>query len=484
MIKKIYLILVTLTWLLSSCNFDREKEHFKALVNDSATSLIIYDINIIDVTNGNILPNKTIFIKGDSIAKITDTYPFEDNIDSLRLVNGSSKYIIPGLWDMHVHTYGYKSFKQLEIPLYIAFGVTGIREMLGDAVDLKLKDSINQGTLLGPKMRVGQFVNGYSHYTNTPQDLIITNKDQVNTTIDSLFRLGFDFIKTYDNIKEDVYKAIHKKAAELDFEVSGHIPLTVKTQDAIQLGHKTIEHAMGLELGSSYKEDSLRSEYSLMLRSIDSTSTMEEEIAIFRRSEVDAITSIDLEKRNALFQSLAEKELWVVPTYIYQYLVSYPNANSIVNSTAMQYLPKSRINFEEVKEMWNPTGKLEATIAYRLSYLKDMQDAGVGILAGTDTPFGFSLHHELFLFVEHGLTPLQALQTATINSAKYLNQSDVLGSVEDGKIADLIILNENPLIDIHNISDINSVVLNGKLFDREKLNEMLSDVKEIVDKMN
>ncbi len=221
-----------------------------------------------------------------------------------------------------------------------------------------------------------------------------------------------------------------------------------------------------------------------MLRNIDSTSTMEEEIAIFRRSEVDALTNIDIEKKDSLFHLLAEKKLWVVPTYIYQYLVSYPNSNNLVKSPEIQYLPKNQINFEEVKEMWNPTGELEATIAYRLSYLKDMQNAGVGILAGTDTPFGFSLHHELFLFVKHGLTPLQALQTATINPAKYLNQSDVLGSVEDGKIADLIILNKNPLIDIHNISDINSVVLNGKLFDREKLNEMLSDVRKKVDNLN
>lgn len=482
--KKIYLIFVTLTWLFSSCNIDKEKEHFKALVNDSSTSLIIYDINVIDIINGIVLPNKTIFIKGDSIAKITDTYPIETDIDSLKLVNGTSKYIIPGLWDMHVHSWQGKYLKDIEIPRYIAFGITGVRELSGSSSMLALRDSINNGLISGPKMYVSQFVNGFSTWTNLPSDLILNNQDSINHVVDSIYSLGFDFIKTYDNLDEKVYKAIHQRAIELDFEVSGHIPLSVKTEDAIQLGHKTIEHNMGIELGSSVIEDSLRKAYSEMVQKLSAKSKMEEEVGIFIRSEVDVLSSINIERREKLFKSLADKNTWVVPTFIYQYIVSYPYQNSLANSPNLKYVFKSQTKFEEEKKLWNPDGELEATINYRLSYLKEMYNAGVGILAGSDTNFGFSLHDELFLFVENGLSPLEAVQTATINPAKYLNKTDKLGTVEEGKIADLIILNKNPLIDIHNISDINSVVLNGELFDREKLNEMLSDVKEIVDKMN
>lgn len=482
--KKLYISIAFFIFLFSSCNVDLEKESFRALVKDPSTSLIIYDINIIDIIHGDVLQNKTIFIKGDSIFDITESYLLEQEIDSAKLIVGTSKYIIPGLWDMHVHTNGKGSFKEMEIPRYIAYGITGIREMLGDVVDLKWRDSINQGSLIGPKMRVGQFTNGFSVYTDSPQDLIITKKDKVETTIDSLYDLGYDFIKVYDNLQEDVYKAILKKAAALDFEVSGHIPLGVKTKDAILLGQKTFEHSLGIELGSTQKEDSLRTIYRNLLSKMDSNTTMEEEIAIFRRSETDALTSVNPEKREALFQTIKKKESWIVPTYIYQYMVSYPTSNSLINSPEMQYLTKNQVNFSDDKEMWNPTGELEATINYRLSYLKEMHDAGVGILAGTDTPFGFFLHHELFLFVENGLTPLQALQTATINPAKYLNMTESLGTVEEGKIADLIILNENPLDDIHNISDINAVLLNGRLFDRDTLDNMLSEVKMAVDELN
>ena len=483
--NKIYFAIIALLLLLISCNIDREKEDFKNLTNDPSVSLIIQNINIIDVTDGDILPNKTIFIKGDSIFKITETYQIESNVDSLKFIEGTSKYIIPGLWDMHVHTRGEGSFKEMEIPRYIAHGITGIREMMGAPMDLKWKDSINQGTLVGPKMHIGQWVNGYSVYAaNTSYELLISSPDDAITKIDSLYRFGYDFIKVAENLQEDVYKTILKKASALDFEVSGHMPLMVKTEDAVEMGHKTLEHSMGIELGSSPKEDSLRNVYRNLLNKIDSTTTMQEEIAIFRRSEVDALSSIDIEKMASLFELIKKKNSWIVPTYIYQYLASYPTSNSLINSPEMQYLSKDQANFSEDQEMWSPNGELKKTINYRLSYLKEMHDAGVGILAGTDSPFGFFLHHELYLFVEYGLTPLEALQTATINPAKYLNMTESLGTIEEGKIADLIILNENPLNDIHNINDIKAVLLNGKQFDRGKLDKMLSDVKERIDKLN
>lgn len=478
---KIYFAYALFLSLITSCNIDREKENYKILIGDASISSIIYDINIIDINNGAILPNKTIFIKGDAIFRITETYPIEHEIDTTKLFIGTSKYIIPGLWDVHVHTRGEGSFKEIEIPRYIAHGITGIREMGGAPIDLGWKDSINQGTLIGPKMRVGQWVNGYSVYASSPPyDLLISNIEEANTKVDSLYRLGYDFIKVAENLQEDVYKTILIKASELNFEASGHIPLMVKTEDAIQWGQKTLEHSMGIELGSSPKEDSLRGIYRDLLNNIDSTTTMQEEIGIFRSSELDAITSVDLDKRDALFKMIIKNKSWVVPTYIYQYLVSYPDANSLIDSPGMQYLSKSQVNFSEDQEMWAPNGELKKTIDYRLSYLKEMHDAGVGILAGSDSPFGFFLHHELFLFVEYGLTPLQALQTATINPAKYLNITKSLGTVEEGKIADLVILNKNPLIDIHNIEDINAVLLNGKLFDRETLDKMLLDVKKAV----
>lgn len=481
--NKLYISFVWLVLFLTSCKTNDQKDVFQSLTSDPSISQIIYNINIIDITNGDILPNKTIFIKSKSIFRITDTFLIEEEVDAVKLVDGTSKYIIPGLWDMHVHTRGEGSFTELEIPRYIAHGITGIREMSGAPMDLAWKDSIKQGTLIGPKMHVGQFVNGYSVYANSFYELLLSDTNQVDTAIDSLHSLGYDFIKTYDNLKEDVYKAILQKAAVLDFEVSGHVPLTVRTEDAIEGGQKTLEHSMGIELSSSPKGDSLRNGYRNLLNEIDSSTTMQEEIAIFTRSEVDAIASIDLEKRDALFQLLKRKNTWIVPTYIYQYLVSYPTANTIVNSPEMQYLGKGHIDFSEDQEMWSPNGELEETINYRLSYLKEMYDAGVGILAGSDSPFGFFLHHELFLFVEHGLTPLQALQTATINPAKYLNMTDSLGTVDEGKIADLVILNSNPLIDIHNINDIDAVSLNGKLFNRARLDIMLSDVKNVINEL-
>jgi imidazolonepropionase-like amidohydrolase len=217
------------------------------------------------------------------------------------------------------------------------------------------------------------------------------------------------------------------------------------------------------------------------IAAVDDSTSEDERVAIWNDSEWQTADTIDPAKQAALFAHLAAHETWVCPTLIVQKMVSYSEAPEIATNPLYRFLDPWSRDPVGVADEFDPERRLRALHDHRLAVVDDLQEAGVQILAGSDTPGGFTLHWELELFVESGLTPIEALRTATINPARYLERENDHGTIEAGKFADLVLLRRNPFDDIRNTMEIEIVVLKGSVLDRAELDEMLEQVQHDAD---
>ncbi len=199
-------------------------------------------------------------------------------------------------------------------------------------------------------------------------------------------------------------------------------------------------------------------------------------MALFVRSEWEPLEDLDPASCDALFAHLAAHDTWVVPTLVFQRMISYPDDPAVADDPNVRYLHPDDRDPQAPADKYGPDRPLRPIYDHRMKVIPQLHRAGVGILAGTDTPGGFALHQELEIFVESGLAPLDALRTATINPARYLGREGDLGSIENGKLADLVLLRANPLEDIGNTQMIEAVVFRGHLLERGNLDRMLEQL--------
>ena len=457
-------------------------------------TLAVSSVNIVDVEHGEILENRTLLINTDRIVDIVDHTEFHA-IEGVDTIDGSDLYAMPGLWDMHMHMVNdvyepvpwdfhtpspdSKDQREIYLPIFLAFGVTGTRELSGGVASLELREKIRNGELLGPHMFVGSpLLDGAYPIWPDAAVIAIDGPENAREWVTQLHAQGFDFLKTYNLLSTESYRALHERAKELRMEVSGEIPISVSLWEAAELGHRTIEHLTGVEFACSGREDELRTAYvsRIELRNADPESDDAEEI--WRRSEWEPFESIDPERCIELYRYLAEQGAWVVPTLQVQFMISHGDQSQIVNNPNLKYLSKWDRDIEAIAEEYDPEHRLRSLHDYRMTVIDDMYHAGVPILAGSDLPGGFYLHEELVRFVEGGLTPVEALRTATIEPAKYLGRSDELGSIRPGKVADVVLLRANPLEDIRNSQEIEMVIFQGQVLKRPKLDELLKQLEE------
>jgi hypothetical protein len=312
-------------------------------------------------------------------------------------------------------------------------------------------------------------------------DAAVIAIDGPQTARDWVTRLhaqGFDFLKTYNLLSAESYRALHERAKELRMEVSGEIPISVSLWEAAELGHRTIEHLTGVEFACSNKEDELRAAYVSRIESRNADPESDDAKEIWNRSEWEPFESIDPERCIELYRFLAEQGAWVVPTLQIQYMISHGEQPEIENNPNLKYLSKWDRDIEAIANEFDPEHQLRPVHDYRMTVIGDLHRAGVPILAGSDLAGGFYLHEELQRFVEGGLTPVEALRTATTEPAKYLGRSDELGSIGPGKIADVVLLRANPLEDIRNTQEIEMVIFKGQALERSKLDEMLNQLED------
>ena len=289
--------------------------------------------------------------------------------------------------------------------------------------------------------------------------------------------MGADFIKVYSNLRPKVYFAIADESRKLGIPFAGHVPAAVVLEEAADAGQKSIEHLIGVAVALSSERKSIEEAYE--------SSSPAERMALLAR----VIDTFDPALMAPLFNRFKKNGTWQSPTLTVKRNMAYLRERPELDRERLEYLPAFFTSSWEAKN--HPYYKTLAdedwlieqrNFEHSKMLVGEMSRAGVKIIAGTDVlnPYcfpGFSLHDELQLLVESGLTPMQALQAATKNAAEFSNKLDVLGTVEEGKIADLVLLDANPLIDISNTTQISTVIFDGRVNSREMLDEMLESVK-------
>lgn len=401
--------------------------------------LVLTHANIIDMIGAKLKPDMTLIIVGNRIVSISKSGKIRVPKDA-QVINATSKYIIPGLWDMHVHL-GEEDFdKNFYLRLFIANGITGIRIMEGAPEYHLWRIEAQKGTLLAPRMIIASQVFGFSNLSNM-------SESQALEEVRKAKQEGADFIKVHDNLSRSSYFALIEKAKLFGLPIEGHTPGSITAEEASQAGQKSIEHLTGLEPAES-----------------DST-VAEKWFAAFKKNQT-----------------------WQCPTLIMRHNYALLNDTSFVGDPRLKYVKpswKARwVRMTKEAETWSAgeAEKRKGIIRKEDALVGKMQKAGVGILAGTDdaNPYvfpGFSLHDELALLVKAGLTPIEALRAATYNPAKFLGLLNLLGTVERGKLADLVLLDASPLENISNTKKIAAVITNGNYLGREALDKMFADVE-------
>lgn len=393
------------------------------------------------------------------------------------MIDATGQYLIPGLWDMHVHSaFGdwFPGGRDIILPLFIANGVTGTRDMGGDTpILLEWRKEIADGRIIGPRMVIsGPMLDGYlpDGKLRFPSSVAITTPASAVAAVDLLKTQGVDFIKVQSVISHDAYLAAAAEAHRKALPIVGHVPDKVRIAEVVEAGQKSIEHLMGIFEGCSKEEDKfIKGEGSLKL----------------------LLTTQDQQTCDSLIKLVSQNQTWQVPTLAWQRGGTFLDQRDLKHQPLDKYVPAywRDVTWRHFTEQMmpdllrDPLELRQDYFARNLQMVGAMHRAGVPFMAGTDTAPGvyimpgFSLHDELANFVEAGFTPMESLETATSNPAKFLGKEGSLGSVEPGKIADLVLLSANPLKDIRNTQKINAVVADGRLFDRVALNQILASVE-------
>lgn len=486
--NNIYILILCI--LLASCQSEK--------IELDAKERAIQNVTIINVKDGQVQTNMTVIIRDKHIHTIgkTDTLKL---VNSDKIVDGTGKYLIPGLWDMHVHMINEPYSRNVFYPLFIANGITGVRVMAADCYEpceepnmtikqhRNLQAEIIDGQLLGPKSILGSYyVNGV--FRGESSVLKPGNELHGRELAQVLKERGVDFIKIYSKLNPETYYGIAEEAKKLDLNFAGHVPLSLNSIHISNSGQSSIEHISdNLFLDCSTLENKLRTQLLDMFGEENN-----DPITNINALHLEMIEAFDSLKCHEIYNAFKKNNTWIVPT-LRLYEVYNPKNIDWNQDPNIKYMPKEEYDYflndydSIMRNFWGPfIPKLKFK---RNQIIAELNTAGVGLLAGSDVGelgliYGFSLHEELISLQNAGLTSLETLQTATLIPAKYQDATDSLGTVEQGKIADLILINENPLEDIKNTQEIEAVFTNGKYFSRKDLDSLLLSVENYIKNEN
>jgi imidazolonepropionase-like amidohydrolase len=384
-----------------------------------------------------------VLITGDRITALGKTGTLKLPAGA-RIVDATGKFLIPGLWDMHVHI-GSKS----ALPLFIANGVTGVRAMDGDPEYHQWRKEVAAGAVVGPRMVIASGVfDGPQTYFD--YHIKVGAAAEAREAVRKAREDGAEFIKVHDLLPREAYLATLDEARKLGLPVAGHVPAAMTPEEVSDAGQASIEHLTRMDDLSLDGKGGARTA--------------------------------------ALFTRFQRNHTWQCPTLVMTRNYTLLANPSLAADPRLRYVPPRR------KEGWRRMndGSLSVRewMARKQLYRKRqalvgaLQRAGVGILAGTDlaNPYlipGFSLHDELALLVEAGLKPMEALQAATRSPARFLGRAKEMGTVQQGKLADLVLLDADPLVDIRNVTRVRAVVADGRFYDRAALDRLLSQAEAV-----
>jgi predicted amidohydrolase len=490
--KRLFCELLILIWFLpSSLNAEPK----------STASIALTHVTVVDTRGGPSASDMTVIISGDSITDITKSADARLP-KTAQTIDARGKFLIPGLWDMHVHMFlSGADFGDTtpnlgrDLTLFLANGVTGVRdtgaarEYFSSYIESKRRGETPARLDVFPRIvAAGQIIDGEPPYIRGAM-IAVKDADEARKAVDFDRQQGADFIKVYSYMSRDAYFAVASETKKLSLTLAGHVPYAISAGEASDAGQKSFEHADGLLIAASSEEQEIRkSILDKALRSHDS------ELAAYELYWIDEyyrpIRSYSEAKAATLFAKLVRNGTFVDPTLIIARALILRDEEQRTGDLTARYWSAAtrdawRKFMQEVEWPADDVPKVKEAYARMLPLMLDLQRAGVGLLSGTDEGVafvvpGFSLHEELAIFVEAGLTPLQALQTSTLNPARYFHREHELGTVEKGKLADLVLLDADPLLDIHNTRKINAVVANGTYLSRASLDKLLSDLATAV----
>src|SRR6266511_1504377 len=395
-------------------------------------------VTVIDATGAAPKPDMTVVIAGDRIVALDSSAKL--NLPSnAQVVDATGKFLIPGLWDMHIHLDDNEMWpimpsredKEKVFPLLIANGVTGVRDMAGSLEQLQQwKQKIALGQMLGPRIvAAGPFVDGPS--PRWLGSFSVSTEAEAREAVRSLHRRGADFIKVYSRLPRPAFFGLADEAKKLGVVFVGHVQDLVSAAEVSDAGQKSMEHMDGIMLACSTEEEAFRRE--IERGYAERTETIDPLV----RGNPKVLNTYSQEKCASLFARFVSNGTWQVPTLYNEWRHAHTTDRALMDDARIHYYPKP------FREYWK----------------------------------GVSLHDELKVFVQAGMTPMEALQTATLKPARYLGMTDAFGTVELGKVADLVLLDANPLDEISNTQKISAVVVNGRLITKSELRQMLADAE-------
>jgi imidazolonepropionase-like amidohydrolase len=444
-------------------------------------------VNVVDVVSGSVVRDRSVILDGDRIVAVTAAITAADaSPATAKIVDGHGKWLIPGLWDMHVHFGDPQSGR-----LFIANGVTGVRVMWGNPsydgtpnhVHYELRDAFDKGDRVGPRMVIGSNIfDGPKPVW--PNSLALTTPAEGRAAVEAAKKDGADFIKVYSLLPRDVFLAIAAASKQAGLPFVGHVPESVSASEASDAGQKSMEHLYGLFRAISAHETTLLKEREHFLAK---PHTPSERKAFNRKQTAETVATWDEAKAQALFTKLKANGSWQTPTLTVLWNIATVVEPEHASDPRMKYVSPF------IKAFWNPKEDFrfkdrkpedyafaKELFTKQLQLVGKLNQAGVPLLAGTDemNPFcfpGFSLHDELAFLVKAGLSPLEVLRTATLGPARFFDREATMGSVAPGKVADLVLLDGDPLADIANTRKVALVVSRGRIYDRGAIDKLLDE---------
>jgi hypothetical protein len=442
-------------------------------------TIVLTHVTVIDMTGSAPRKDVSVSIAGGRIQSIAKKIPAPRGV---LVIPAKGKFVIPGLWDMHIHL----GPPEIFFPMLLANGITGVRDMFSGVPLNTIRAWRAQPD--SPHIVAGGFIDGPPMLWNgipPPGAFAVANPDQARFAVHAIAGSGFDFVKVYSSVPRDAYFALAQEARAVGIPFAGHVPEEVSPTEASDAGQRSQEHLLNILLACSTHEEELRAERVRTM--LDPKMSGEQRMRTLAFPPTDGLLdSYSEEKAATLFETFVRNGTWQTPTLVVLSGFARMGDDDFVHDSRRSYL------LTAWKDAWDPRKtfflrdltpaqwealqtRIRALLARHEKLVGDMHRAGVQFLAGTDTngynPVfpGSGLHDELALLVDSGLSPLQALQSATLNPARYFGLEREMGTVEAGKIADLVLLNADPLTDIHNSVKIEAVVKRGHYYSRPDL---------------
>ncbi len=453
-----------------------------------ADDVVFEHVTVLDGTGADPLPDHTVVVSGDRIVRVTpsaDAAPLPASLDDPVVVDGTGRVLMPGLWDLHAHPDDPEVWhldppaaeKERFLELFVAAGVTGVRDMGGDLELLaSWKRRVAAGELVGPHLVFGgPLVDGPEPMW--PGSVAVGSAEDGRAAVDDLVARGVDFVKVYSLLPRDGFLAIAERCRELGVPFAGHVPRSVTVEEAAEAGMTSQEHLLGM-VRATADPDALAAALAAIPDDLEGTAR--------RNAEIDALVdAADPERTRALAATMARLGVAHVPTLVLWHRRAWFDATAPRVASWLPLMPPT------IRAWWDPAENIHLSSLSEESMAGErrlfgryvelvaaLHDAGVVLLPGTDTggnPHlfpGASVHDELELLVDAGLSPMEAIVAATSASARLCRRPD-RGVVAEGMVADLVLVDGDPLADIRATRDVRVVVAGGRLLDEAALAELL-----------